>query len=64
MAVDLQDSITCRFILDSHSIEWFINGGKQVFSMEIETPLEADGIRFHSRGLVILVVEKYDIITK
>ncbi|NQN53910.1 glycoside hydrolase family 32 protein [Streptococcus suis] len=64
VAVDLQDSITCRFILDSHSIELFINGGKQVFSMEIETPLEADGIRFQSQGLVTLAVEKYDIITK
>ncbi|HGA1200159.1 TPA: GH32 C-terminal domain-containing protein [Streptococcus suis] len=64
MAVDLQDSITCRFILDSHSIELFINGGEQVFSMEIETPLEADGIRFQSQGLVTLAVEKYDIITK
>jgi len=64
VAVDLQDSITCRFILDSHSIELFINGGKQVFSMEIETPLEADGIRFQSQGLVTLSVENYDIITK
>ncbi len=30
----------------------------------LETPLEADGIRFQSQGLVTLAVEKYDIITK
>lgn len=61
MSVADQSEIELRFILDTHSIELFVNDGEQVFSMEIETPLVADSIRFASNGIADVAIEKYDL---
>lgn len=53
--------ISLRFILDTHSIELFVNGGEQVFSLEIETPLTADNIYFTSDGVTKITIDKYDL---
>lgn len=50
-----------QFIMDTHSIELFVNDGEQVFSLEIETPLEADQIRLTSDGRTDISLTKYDI---
>lgn len=61
MRVAEKEEIKLQFIMDTHSIELFVNDGEQVFSLEIETPLVADGIEFSSDGIARLNVEKYDL---
>ena len=57
-----QDSIKLRFILDSNSIELFVNDGTMTMSTAIYTPIEADGIDLLCEGQAMVDVEKYDIV--
>lgn len=50
-----------QFVLDRQSIELFVNGGQQVATTAICTPLEAKEIRFFSDKKMHICVEKYDI---
>lgn len=59
---EVQDSIKLRFILDSNSIELFVNDGAMTMSTAIYTPIEADGIELLCEGQAVVDVEKYDII--
>ena len=51
-----------RFILDYHSIELFINDGRQAATTAICTPLNAKDIYFFSDKKMTMSVEKHDII--
>ena len=62
MTVSSADSIELRFILDSYSIELFVNDGEKVMSTEIQTPLDSQKIRFFSDGETKLSLVKHDII--
>ena len=55
--------LTFRMILDSFSVEIFINDGEQTISATMYTDQEADGIKFITDGKVRMDVEKYDLIS-
>ncbi len=55
------DRISFRILLDKYSSEIFINGGEEVISSTMLTPLEADGISFFSQGKTLVSLEKYDL---
>ena len=50
-----------RIVLDTKSVEVFVNGGAQTMTMTIPTDESADGITFSSRGAAVISVEKYDL---
>ena len=56
-------SLKLRLILDSYSVEVFVNGGEYVLSATMYTPLDADGILFYADGEAVMDVVKYDLIT-
>ena len=56
-----RETLELRILMDYYCIEVFANGGKEVMSMLIYTPLEADGIVFSCKGKTKLTIEKYDI---
>lgn len=56
--------IKLRFIMDKYSFEIFVNEGKQVFSTNFYTPLEANDIRFYCDGKVHINIEKHDLMFK
>lgn len=51
-----------RLILDSFSVEVFVNDGEQVMTATMYTDLQADGISFFADGEVKMNVVKYDLI--
>ena len=51
-----------RLILDSFSVEVFVNDGEQVMTATMYTDLKADGISFFADGEVKMNVVKYDLI--
>lgn len=51
-----------RLILDSFSVEVFINDGEQVMTATMYTDQAADGISFFADGCVNMDVVKYDLI--
>ena len=53
--------LTMRVLMDRDSVELFLNDGEQAATFLIDTPQEADGIRFHSSGRVLMNVEKFDL---
>ena len=53
--------IKLRIILDTCSVEVFVNDGEQVLSATMYTDPAADGISFLSDGIVTLDVVKYDL---
>ena len=55
-------ALTMRVLMDRDSAELFLNDGEQAATFLIYTPQEADGIRFHSSGRVLMDVEKFDLI--
>ena len=59
--VDAGEELEIRVILDRFSGEFFLNGGRQAFSMTLYTPQEFDGITFAAEGNASITVEKYDI---
>ena len=59
---DRRSKIDFRFVLDRFSIEMFVNGGEQAFSMCIyETPQYANQIEFSCKGEACFDIKKYDI---
>lgn len=61
MVRDQDGVIDLRIVLDRFSVEIFVNGGEQVMSACLYTPLEADQISFKAVGEAWIDVEKYDI---
>ena len=53
--------LTLRLILDRFSAELFVNDGEQVMSMTIDTPQEAQGLRFHAEGRARLDLVAYPL---
>ena len=51
------DPLRLRIILDRFSMEVFINGGEQVMSAALYTPIEADGIWFRCDGQALIDVK-------
>ena len=54
--------IKLRIILDTYSVEVFVNDGEQVLSATMYTDPSAEGISFLSDGIVTMDVVKYDIV--
>lgn len=50
-----------RIVMDKGSIELFVNDGERALTACIRTPLEADGITFHSDGPVRLDIEHHEL---
>ena len=55
--------IKLRIILDSFSVEIFVNDGEHVLSATLYTDLAADGISFFADGQVTMDVVKYELVT-
>ncbi len=53
-----------RIILDTYSMEIFINDGEQAASFVLYTPIEASAIKFSSDGSVLVDVEKYELVVE
>lgn len=54
--------LSLRIVLDRFSAEVFINGGRQVMTMTLYTPLSATGISFEAaEGTARMDVDKYEI---
>ena len=54
-------SVKLRVILDSFSVEIFVNDGEHVLSLTIYTDMSADGISFYADGLAAMDIVKHDI---
>lgn len=54
--------IKLRVILDSFSVEVFVNDGEYALSVTMYTDLSADGISFFADGKVTMDIVKYDLI--
>jgi beta-fructofuranosidase len=53
--------LSLRMVLDKHSVEIFVNGGRQTVTMTIPTDISADAITFFARGGAVVDVTKYDL---
>ncbi|SHO43809.1 beta-fructofuranosidase [Anaerocolumna xylanovorans DSM 12503] len=53
--------IKLRILMDKYTVEVFVNDGEQAMTSLIYTPLEADRIRFLSKGEVKCSIVKYDV---
>lgn len=53
--------IEMRFIMDTQSVELFVNGGRMTMSTVIYTGLEADGVAFGCDGTALVDVEMYTL---
>lgn len=53
--------IRLRIILDTFSVEVFVNDGEHALSATLYTNPEADGISFYADGEVAMDVEKYEL---
>lgn len=51
--------IEMRFVLDTQSVELFVNGGQMTMSTVVCTDLEADGVAFSCDGTALMDVEMY-----
>ena len=54
-----EGKLSLRMIFDRYSVEIFINGGEQVMSAALYTPVSADRIRFRADGAVSVRVKKW-----
>lgn len=54
--------IKLRILMDKYSVEVFVNDGEQAMTSLIYTPMEADRIRFLSKGEVKCNIVKYDVV--
>lgn len=50
-----------RIIMDRNSVEIFANGGEQVFSAQMYTPISADAIVFHCDSTAVVDITKWNI---
>lgn len=55
------DEVRLRIIMDTYSIEVFVNGGEQVLTCTFYTDAAAQGISFHSDGAVRMDVQLYGL---
>jgi len=55
-------ALNMRIIMDSYSIEVFVNDGEQVMSMTIYTEQNCNGISFESIGKSYISVKKHELI--
>ena len=53
--------IKMRIILDTYSMELFVNDGEQAASFVIYTPENAKAISFFAEGAALMNIEKYDL---
>lgn len=51
-----------RILIDTNSVELFVNGGEQAMTTLIYTPLKAKNILWSTDGNVLADIEKHDII--
>lgn len=54
--------IKLRILMDKYSVEVFVNDGEQAMTSLIYTTMEADQIRFLSKGEVKCNIVKYDVV--
>lgn len=54
--------IKLRILMDKYSVEVFVNDGEQAMTSLIYTSMEADQIRFLSKGEVKCNIVKYDVV--
>ena len=59
-----EDMLYLRILIDSFSVEIFVNDGEQVMSSLIYTPISASKISFQSNGKTYVDITKYDIEVK
>ena len=62
--VEVAETLEIRLILDRFSAEFFLNGGRQAFTMTLYTPEHCGGITFAAEGKASITVEKYDLLIK
>lgn len=58
---NLDGAIKFRIIMDTNSVEIFINDGEQAMTACIYTPEQADGIYFEAIGSALIDIEKYEL---
>ena len=58
---DRAGEIELRILLDTCSIELFVNGGRQAASSVVYTPLKAKDISFEVEGEALISIEKNDL---
>lgn len=58
---DMGAKLNLRILMDRHSIELFVNGGRQAATIKIDTVLSADGISFETDGNAVVDVKKHEI---
>ncbi len=51
-----------RILMDRYSMELFVNDGEYAASFVLYTPESADAVSFETSGVVMLDVEKYDLV--
>lgn len=56
-----EDVLRLRILVDSYSVEIFVNNGEQAMSSLIYTPLDASEIRFSSSGRALMDIKKYEV---
>ncbi len=56
--------IKLRILMDKYTVEVFVNDGEQAITSLIYTSLEADSIRFLSKGEIKCSIVKYDVVVK
>lgn len=60
-AYSKNDELKLRIVLDRFSVEIFVNGGEQVMSAALFTPLSADGISFRCDGKAVIDVRCWEL---
>lgn len=55
------DAPKLRFLVDTASVELFINDGEETFSITYYAPMDQRSIRFKTDGSATLSIQKYDI---
>lgn len=55
-----EEKLKLRIVLDKYALELFVNDGRQVASMKIDTPIQAQNISFFSDEKVNMNIVKYD----
>ena len=58
---EMGGALKLRVLLDTYSLELFINDGEQAASFTLYTPPEADAIRFRAEGTTTADIEKYSL---
>ncbi len=59
--LNTEKELNLRIVIDTYSVEVFINGGEQVMTAVLYTDTSAQGISFHANGNAVLDVESYTL---